>query len=156
LPSLGLLGEVARHALAREVALGVEHAAQLPALVVVGEARQRIGVELVELVRYSGRSLDRVSPGRAVEGIGRMEQRVLLGRQEAVQRAVHVRRVGRIEDRRRKRARIGLGFRRREAREVKPRHHAPPSIDCAILASTPFVNANTIAGCFTTFAISYS
>ncbi len=122
LPYLALFSRMTGDAVVRDSHLRIECGAEPLALVVIGKAIEQALLYAVETLDRVRRAIDRIHALLAIVGIGRLEQRLLLGGDEAVQFAFDAGVVGDLFlagdpgiDRRR-------GWGNRNAREVEVCH----------------------------------
>src|SRR4051812_47594611 len=87
LPYLALFGHVTGNAIACDRHLRVQRSAESLALVAIGEAVEQRVLYLVETLDRLRRIIDRIDALPAIAGVGRGEERILLGGDEAVQLA---------------------------------------------------------------------
>jgi hypothetical protein len=78
---------VAADAVHRVVQMGVEPWRQRRTLAVVAGKIERCAAQILQALRDCGRAIDGVGAFRAVVGVGRVEQRILLAGDEAVDQA---------------------------------------------------------------------
>jgi hypothetical protein len=77
---------MAGHVLARDLHLRIERTTEAPALVVVGEAVEQRAAQPFQVPGRFGRGVDRLDALLSIEGVRRLEERVVLGGDEVVQR----------------------------------------------------------------------
>src|SRR5947209_14991121 len=87
LPRLVLFADMAVDAVHRVFDVGVEPRPERGALAVVARLLERCRAQRLQALRDRRRAVDRIGALLAIEGVGRAEQRLLLGRDEAVDQA---------------------------------------------------------------------